>query len=91
MRGFFNVPDAFEFKVAYGRLSHGSTLALIARLQRVARAFSDQHLDDAQLSADQRRPVSLLLATRSWQMSAMRDLLRPAQPARRVRNVRRSR
>ena len=74
-----------------GRLSHSSTLALVERLQRVARAFSDQHLDDARLPAAERPPVSLLLATRSWQMSAMREMLRPARHVQPIRKIRRSR
>ena len=71
-----------------GRLSHSSTLALVERLQRVARAFSDQHLEDARLPVAERPPVSLLLATRSWQMSAVREMLRPERNARTVRKVR---
>lgn len=74
-----------------GRLSHSSTLALVERLQRVARAFSHQHLDDARLPATERPPVSLLLATRSWQMSAMRELLRPARAAPPLKTIRRPR
>lgn len=74
-----------------GRLSHTSALALVERLQRVARAFSDQHLEDARLPAAERPPVSLLMATRSWQMSAVREMLRPARDARPVRTVRRAR
>lgn len=65
-----------------GRLSHSSTQALVERLQRVARAFSDQHLEDAQLPAAERPPVSLLLAARSWQIE--RDARTAAARARRA-------
>lgn len=59
-----------------GRLSQASRLALGERLRRVAREFSDQHMDDAALPVADRPPVSLLIACRPWHMQVMRDLLR---------------
>jgi transcriptional regulator with XRE-family HTH domain len=59
-----------------GRLSPASQLALVERLKRVAREFSDQHIDDASLPAAGRPAVSLLIACRSWRISAMRALER---------------
>ncbi len=65
-----------------GRLSPASQVALVERLKRVAREFSDQHIDDASLPAAARPAVSLLIACRSWRISAMRELERgPEIPA----------
>jgi hypothetical protein len=60
-----------------GRLSPASTVALVERLKRVAREFSDQHRDDAALPAVERPAVSLLIACRPWRISAMRPMERP--------------
>jgi transcriptional regulator with XRE-family HTH domain len=65
-----------------GRLSHASALALVERLRRVARAFSDQHIEDATLPAGERPPMSLLIACRPWHMGFMQDLLRTDRAAR---------
>lgn len=62
-----------------GRLSQASRLALVERLRRVAREFSDQHLDDATLPWAARPPVSLLIACRPWRIPVARDLLRDPQ------------
>ncbi len=59
-----------------GRLSLASRVALIDRLKRVAREFSEQHYEDSHLLATQREPVSLLIATRSWHLKAMAPYLR---------------
>lgn len=58
------------------RLSRASTAALIEKLRRVAREFSEQHIADADLPAEQRPPLSLLLACRPWQPRNMRALAR---------------
>lgn len=68
-----------------GRLSPASRLALVERLRRVAREFSDQHMEDAALPAAERPPVSLLIACRPWRMQVLRDLLRDA-PRRTVKH-----
>jgi transcriptional regulator with XRE-family HTH domain len=60
------------------RLSRASSAALIDRLRRLAREFSDQHIGDAHLPANQRPPMSLLLACRPWHPVFMRDLARQA-------------
>jgi transcriptional regulator with XRE-family HTH domain len=62
--------------VLNARLSRASRAALIERLKRLAREFSDQHVDDAHLPIEQRRPISLLLACRAWQPRLMRELAR---------------
>ena len=58
------------------RLSQASRLALVDRLKRVARDFSGQHFEDANLPTCQREPVSLLIATRSWHLKAVDSYLR---------------
>ena len=68
------------------RLSRASSAALLDKLRRVAREFSEQHIDDARLVAQQRPPISLLLACRPWQPPAIRALeRRPPPPSRVVR------
>ncbi|MEI6738495.1 MAG: helix-turn-helix transcriptional regulator [Pseudomonadota bacterium] len=58
------------------RLSAASRIALVDRLKRLAREFSEQHYDDSQLASLQREPVSLLIATRTWHLKAMAPYLR---------------
>lgn len=66
------------------RLSRASSAALVDRLKRLAREFSDQHAGDAQLPAAQRPPMSLLLACRPWHPRFMRALVRKPAPSTRV-------
>lgn len=71
------------------RLSAASAATLIEKLKRVAREFSDQHMEDASLPAKQRGPISLLLACRPWHPQFMRALVKrrtgPAVTTRRIR------
>jgi transcriptional regulator with XRE-family HTH domain len=68
-----------------GRLSQASGAALIERLRQVAREFSERHIEDAQRPAEERPPMSLLLACRPWQPQFMRELSRrPAAPQSRL-------
>lgn len=80
-----NAADFFESEFAKSgevlfllnaRLSQSSRMALVDRLKRVAREFSEQHYEDAHLNATQREPVSLLIATRTWHLKAMSPFLR---------------
>jgi transcriptional regulator with XRE-family HTH domain len=59
------------------RLSPASRVALVDRLKRVAREFSEAHFEDGQLNATSREPVSLLIATRAWHLKALAPYLRP--------------
>jgi transcriptional regulator with XRE-family HTH domain len=61
-----------------GRLSTANALALVDKLKRVAREFSAQHIEDAQLPLAQRPPISLLLACRPWQPAFMKPFIRAA-------------
>jgi transcriptional regulator with XRE-family HTH domain len=72
-----------------GRLSRASMVALLEKLRRVAREFSAQHMEDAELPAAERPALSLLLACRPWHPQFMRALLRrpaTALPTRRIRH-----
>jgi transcriptional regulator with XRE-family HTH domain len=62
------------------RLTPASRVALADRLKRVAREFSEQHYDDSHLPPQQREPVSLLIATRTWHLKAMAPYLRRKTP-----------
>jgi transcriptional regulator with XRE-family HTH domain len=75
-----------------GRLSRANALALVDKLKRVAREFSAQHIEDAQLPLDERPPISILLACRPWQPSFMRPFIkaRPAVASRRISAGRRA-
>jgi transcriptional regulator with XRE-family HTH domain len=53
------------------RLSLASRLALVEKLKRLAREFSEQQHEDDHTNAAHREEVSLLLATRTWHMKAM--------------------
>ena len=79
-----------EFMVLLNaRLSRAHAAALVDRLERVAKDFSEQHVDDARLPPAQRHPVSLLLAVRPWQLGYMRDLQQGAPgTTRKIRGAR---
>lgn len=64
-----------------GRLSRANALALVDKLKRVAREFSAQHIEDAQLPLPERPPISLLLACRPWQPAFMQPFIRPPAAA----------
>jgi DNA-binding Xre family transcriptional regulator len=58
------------------RLSSESRLKLQNRLRELAKEFSAQHISDSALPLAKRYPVSLLIATRSWEPCFMRSLRR---------------
>ena len=62
--------------VINGMLSKASTERLIARLRRVAAEFAEMHDDDKRLPLGERRPASLLLAVRPWELDAFHQLRR---------------
>ncbi len=67
-----------------GRLSRANSLALVDKLKRVAREFSAQHIDDAQLPLHERPPISLLVACRPWQPAFVQPFIRKPALAGRV-------
>ncbi len=64
-----------------GRLSRAGAAALIEKLKRVAREFSERHIEDAHLPAAGRPPMSLLLACRAWHPQFMQSLMRRHDPS----------
>ncbi|WP_341677368.1 helix-turn-helix transcriptional regulator [Niveibacterium sp. SC-1] len=61
-----------------GRLSPAASLALVEKLRKLARDFTQQHWDDGQLPLAERVPISLLVACRSWAPTKVRPFLRSA-------------
>ena len=62
--------------VVNGMLSRDSSAAMVARLKRVAREFSELHSDDARLRRGGRSAISLLVAIRHWELEAFTQLRR---------------
>jgi len=52
--------------LANGALSPASIAALMGRLKKTAAEFSALRADDATLPAEERRPITLILAARPW-------------------------
>lgn len=59
-----------------GLLSRASTDTVVARLRRLANEFTDVHHADAHLPLGERRPATLVLAIRPWELQAFADLKR---------------
>ena len=80
-RSRFEGADEFML-VVNGMLSKASSAAVVARLKRVAREFSDLHNDDVRLPLEHRSAMSLLVAIRHWELEAFAELRRRrrAQP-----------
>jgi len=57
-------------------LSQASSAQIINRLQRIGRDFAEMHEDDKHLPLGERRPASLLLAVRPWELEAFKKLRR---------------
>lgn len=62
--------------LVHGSISRSSAPAFMERLQRIAHDFAQQHQTDQKLPAAQREGYTLLLAARSWELQALRDLRR---------------
>ena len=71
--------------VVNGMLSKASSAAVVDRLKRVAREFSELHNDDVRLPLEQRSAMSVLVALRHWELAAFAELRRQPQIARTVR------
>jgi hypothetical protein len=67
--------------VVHGEIGRSLSGHFADRLQRVAHDFSQQHLIDQKLPADQKQPYTLVIGMRSWLFAAFRDLQRhPVAP-----------
>jgi transcriptional regulator with XRE-family HTH domain len=81
-RSQFGGPDEILLLVS-GMLSPASTQLMLSRLKRVANEFSEMHNADAGLALSGRRPASLVVAMRPWELDEFRELRRrkPAERA----------
>jgi hypothetical protein len=71
----FDRPDEY-FVAVNGMLSANSRAAIVARLKRVAREFSELHNDDVRLPPAQRLNMTMLVAIRHWELQAFTELRR---------------
>src|SRR5262245_29273683 len=62
--------------VVNGMLSRNSSAAMVSRLKRVAREFSELHNDDARLRRGGRSAMSLCVAIRHWELDEFAKLRR---------------
>jgi transcriptional regulator with XRE-family HTH domain len=62
--------------VVNGMLSKRSAAAIVARLRRIAREFSELHNDDVKLPLNERSAMSMLVAIRQWELEAFANLRR---------------
>ena len=60
------------------RVSAEARVALVSRLEQVAREYAEQHSADSRLPLAQRQPASVLLAVRSWEPALFKNLRRAA-------------
>ena len=81
VRSRFDQPDEY-FVAVNGMLSGSSRAAIVARLKRIAREFSELHNDDVRLPASQRLNMTMLVAIRHWELQSFTELRRkkPASP-----------
>jgi hypothetical protein len=75
--------------VMNGMLSRTSSAAIVARLKRIAREFSELQNEDAGLPLAQRSAMSMLVAMRHWELEAFAELRRRRSPPARVHKARR--
>ena len=59
------------------RVSDEARVALLSRLEQIAREYSEQHNADSHLRWSERHPLSVCLAARAWEPALFKGLLRP--------------
>jgi transcriptional regulator with XRE-family HTH domain len=74
-RSRFDRPHEFMV-VVNGMLSRPSTIALVARLKRIAKEVSEMHNEDVHLPLGERSAMSVLVAIRHWELEAFAELRR---------------
>lgn len=74
-RSRFDRPEEFML-VVNGMLSNSSSAAIVTRLKRIAREFSELHNEDVRLPLAERSAMSLLVAIRHWELQAFAELRR---------------
>jgi hypothetical protein len=62
--------------VVHGEIGRGLANSFRERLTRIGQDFSNQHLADQKLPADQRRPYTIVIGMRSWLMEALAQMHR---------------
>ena len=60
--------------VVHGEIGRGLANSFRERLMRIGQDFSNQHLADQKLPADQRRPYTIVIGMRSWLMAALAEM-----------------
>mgnify|MGYP003594607423 FL=1 len=65
--------------VVHGEIGRGLANSFRERLMRIGQDFSNQHLADQKLPADQRRPYTIVIGMRSWLMAALAEMQRTAE------------
>jgi len=74
-RSRFDRPEEFMV-VVNGMLSKSSSAAIVTRLKRIAREFSESHNEDVRLPLAERSAMSLLVAIRHWELQAFAEMRR---------------
>ena len=74
-RSRFDRPEEFMV-VVNGMLSKSSSAAVVTRLKRIAREFSELHNEDMRLPLAERSAMSLLVAMRHWELQAFAEMRR---------------
>ena len=74
-RSRFDRPEEFMV-VVNGMLSKTSSAAIVTRIKRVAREFSELHNEDMRLPLAERSAMSLLVAIRHWELQAFAEMRR---------------
>ncbi|TVT78529.1 MAG: helix-turn-helix transcriptional regulator [Denitromonas halophila] len=67
--------------VVHGEIGRGLAASFRDRLTRICQDFSNQHLADQKLPADQRQPFTLVIGMRSWLMPALKQMQRSEEGA----------
>ena len=74
-RSRFDRPDEY-FVAVNGMLSGSSRSAIVARLKRIVREFSELHNDDVRLPPPSRLNMTMMVAIRHWELQAFTELRR---------------
>jgi DNA-binding Xre family transcriptional regulator len=77
-RHSFDAPGEL-MRIVNVRVSDEARVALLSRMEQIAREYSDQHDADSHLPLEQRRSISVLLAVRPWEPAMFKALRRPAE------------
>lgn len=80
LRSRFDGPNEL-MRFVFGVLSSRSIAVVHRRLEQVVREFNELHQEDIRLPPNERHGVSILLATRGWELSVFSDLRREGAAA----------